>query len=164
MQDEQVRAWQRRYGRKTQHSVLGRVKNRLARHTSQVVTLSRWEPTTQLCPICGKKTRIPLKQRTYQCAYCGYKAPRDVKAAQTMVWMGQSEYSDRIQACGERIGVIRGQSAHVLHALGEAGNRDGFSLTVVHPFFDLRPPAAVGMERPEASPGSVLMSSGVSAR
>ena len=96
MQDEQVRAWQRRYGRKTQHSVLGRVKNRLARHTSQVVTLSRWEPTTQLCPICGKKTRIPLKQRTYQCAYCGYKAPRDVKAAQTMVWMGQSEYSDRI--------------------------------------------------------------------
>lgn len=96
MQDEQVKAWQRRYGRKTQHSVLGRVKNRLARHTSQVVALSRWEPTTQLCPICGKKTRIPLKQRTYKCAYCGYTAPRDVKAAQTMVWLGQSEYSDKI--------------------------------------------------------------------
>lgn len=96
MQDEQVKAWQRRYGRKTQHSVLGRVKNRLARHTSQVVTLSKWEPTTQLCPTCGKKTKIPLKQRTYKCAYCGYKAPRDVKAAQTMVWMGQSKYSDKI--------------------------------------------------------------------
>ena len=96
MQDEQVKAWQRRYGRKTQHSVLGRVKNRLARHTSQVVTLSKLEPTTQLCPTCGKKTKIPLKQRTYKCAYCGYKAPRDVKAAQTMVWMGQSKYSDKI--------------------------------------------------------------------
>lgn len=96
MQDEQVKAWQRRYGRKTQHSVLGRVKNRLARHTSQVVTLSKWEPTTQLCPTCGKKTKIPLKQRTYKCVYCGYKAPRDVKAAQTMVWMGQSKYSDKI--------------------------------------------------------------------
>lgn len=96
MQDEQVKAWQRRYGRKTQHSVLGRVKNRLARHTSQVVTLSKWEPTTRLCPTCGKKTKIPLKQRTYKCAYCGYKAPRDVKAAQTMVWMGQSKYSDKI--------------------------------------------------------------------
>lgn len=96
MQDEQVKAWQRRYGRKTQHSVLGRVKNRLARHASQVVTLSKWEPTTQLCPTCGKKTKIPLKQRTYKCAYCGYKAPRDVKAAQTMVWLGQSKYSDKI--------------------------------------------------------------------
>ncbi len=37
-----------------------------------------------------------------------------------------------IQACGERIGVIRGQSAYVLHVFGETGNRDGFSLTVVH--------------------------------
>lgn len=96
MQDEQVKAWQRHYGRKTQHSVLGRVKNRLTRHTSQVVTLSKWEPTTQLCPTCGKKTKITLKQRTYKCAYCGYKAPRDVKAAQTMVWLGQSKYSDKI--------------------------------------------------------------------
>lgn len=96
MQDEQVKAWHRRYGRKIQHSILGRVKNRLIRHTGQMVVLSKWEPTTQLCTICGKKTKIPLKQRTYKCAYCGYTAPRDVKAAQTMVWMGQSKYSDKI--------------------------------------------------------------------
>lgn len=96
MQDEQVKAWQRHYGRKTQHSVLGRVKNRLARHISQVVTLFKWEPTTQLCPICGEKTKIPLRQRIYKCADCGYMAPRDVKAAQTMVWLGQSKYSDKI--------------------------------------------------------------------
>lgn len=48
-----------------------------------------------------------------------------------------------------------GRIAHV--GRGPAGQ-------VFYPFFDLRPPAAVGMERPEASPGSVLMSSGVSAR
>lgn len=96
MQDEQVKSWHRRYGRKIQHSVLGRVKNRLIRHTGQVVVLSKWEPTTQLCPICGVKTRIPLKQRIYKCANCGYTAPRDIKAAQTMVWMGQSKYAEKI--------------------------------------------------------------------
>nr|WP_288270422.1 hypothetical protein [uncultured Bifidobacterium sp.] len=42
------------------------------------------------------KTRIPLKQRIYKCANCGYTAPRDIKAAQTMVWMGQSKYSEKI--------------------------------------------------------------------
>ena len=96
MQDEQVKAWHRRYGRKIQHSILGRVKNRLTRHAGQVVVLSKWEPTTQLCPVCGTKTRIPLGRRIYKCADCGYTAPRDVKAAQTMVWLGQSEYSDKI--------------------------------------------------------------------
>lgn len=95
MQDEQVKSWHRRYGRKIQHSILGRVKNRLIRHTGQVVVLSKWEPTTQLCPICGVKTRTPLGQRIYKCANCGYTAPRDVKAAQTMVWMGQSKYSEK---------------------------------------------------------------------
>lgn len=34
--------------------------------------------------------------RYVECADCGYTAPRDVKAAQTMVWLGQSEYSDKI--------------------------------------------------------------------
>lgn len=96
MQDEQVKAWHRRYGRKIQHSILGRVKNRLTRHAGQVVVLSKWEPTTQLCPVCGTKTRIPLERRIYKCADCGYTAPRDVKAAQTMVWLGQSKYSDKI--------------------------------------------------------------------
>mgnify|MGYP000293840230 FL=1 len=85
-----------RYGRKIQHSILGRVKNRLTRHAGQVVVLSKWEPTTQLCPVCGTKTRIPLERRIYKCADCGYTAPRDVKAAQTMVWLGQSKYSDKI--------------------------------------------------------------------
>ena len=53
--------------------------------------------------------------------------------AWTIRIFGQNTLGTRgIQACGERIGVIRGQSAYVLHAFGEAGNRDGFSLTVVH--------------------------------
>lgn len=115
MQDEQVGVWQRRYGRKIQHSILGRVKSRLFRHTGQVVALSKWEPTTQLCPICGEKTRIPLRQRIYKCADCGYTAPRDAKAAQTMVWLGQSKYSDKIP-------LGRGEYKPVENASGSYAN------------------------------------------
>ena len=115
MQDEQVGVWQRRYGRKIQHSILGRVKSRLFRHTGQVVALSKWEPTTQLCPICGEKTRIPLRQRIYKCADCGYTATRDAKAAQTMVWLGQSKYSDKIP-------LGRGEYKPVENASGSYAN------------------------------------------
>ena len=59
IQDEQVKQWHRRYGRKVQHSILGRVKNRLVRHPEQVVVISKWEPTTKFCPICHRKTPEP---------------------------------------------------------------------------------------------------------
>ncbi|GGI15338.1 hypothetical protein GCM10007377_15400 [Galliscardovia ingluviei] len=96
MQDEQIKQWQRRYGKTIQHSVLGRVKTRLIRHHEQTVVLSKWEATTQLCPICHEKTRTPLTQHTYRCEYCNYTAPRDIKAAQSMVWIGQTEYAQQI--------------------------------------------------------------------
>lgn len=96
MQDEQIRNWKRRYGRKLHHSIAGRLKTILTRHDDQVVVLDKWEPTTKLCPICDHKTTIPLNQRTYECSTCGYTAPRDVKAAQSMVWIGQNKYSNQI--------------------------------------------------------------------
>ena len=63
--------------------------------------------------------------------------------AGTIQIFGQNTLGTRgIQACGERIGIIRGQSAYVLHAFGEAGNRDGLSLTVVHHWDDIEAEAA----------------------
>ena len=63
--------------------------------------------------------------------------------AGTIQIFGQNTLGTRgIQACGERIGIIRGQSAYVLHALGETGNRDGLSLTVVHHWDDIEAEAA----------------------
>ncbi len=37
-------------------------------------------PSTQLCPNCEKKNKIPLSERWYNCE-CGYNCDRDVKSA-----------------------------------------------------------------------------------
>lgn len=92
MQDEQLAAWKKRDGyvrggRVVQHSILGRVKAKLAA-SDQVVVLHKRLATTQHC-ICGAKNKHQLDQRVYFCSQCGYTAPRDLHAAMNMVWLGQ---------------------------------------------------------------------------
>ncbi len=79
IQDDYLAAWWRLWGRKLGESTLGSIKSRIqALQTSE--TISRFLPTTQLCPQCLEKNCIPLDERTYRCS-CGFVEDRDVKAA-----------------------------------------------------------------------------------
>lgn len=96
LQDENISAWRKRDGfvrggRTIQHSILGRVKAKLVAHPRAFV-LRKNAATTQTC-VCGAKNKHQLDQRTYFCSTCGYSAPRDVHAAQNMVWLGQEYVS-----------------------------------------------------------------------
>lgn len=87
-QDDNISSWKRKKGyvkggRKLQHSVLGRVKQRLMNHP-RAVMLGRFEPTTQRCA-CGAKTKHHVKERTFVCSSCGWSFPRDVHAANMMI-------------------------------------------------------------------------------
>ncbi|WRM43404.1 hypothetical protein [Staphylococcus phage LY01] len=46
---------------------------------SELVQVSRWFPSTQLCSNCGRRNKIG-KSKTYKCS-CGHKIDRDVNAA-----------------------------------------------------------------------------------
>jgi putative transposase len=88
IQDESLRGWQAGlFGSQIQNSILGRIKAKIKTlATSQVI--GRFLPTTQLCPKCEIKNKIPLSQRFYACA-CGFDHPdRDVKAALTILSYG----------------------------------------------------------------------------
>jgi Putative transposase DNA-binding domain len=50
--------------------------------TSQAI--DKWCPTTQECPCCFKRNKVPLSIRTYRCT-CGFEEDRDVKAAKTIL-------------------------------------------------------------------------------
>ena len=50
--------------------------------------VSKWEATTQLCPICWERTQLRLDERTFVCHSCGYKAPRDQKSALVIKLLG----------------------------------------------------------------------------
>lgn len=96
IQDENLTRWsQNRFGKKVQHSILGRVKAKV-RLLHQTVVLDRRIPTTKLCPVCGTINRyITLADRTYVCG-CGYSEDRDVHAAKNMVEIAKACFPNHL--------------------------------------------------------------------
>ena len=91
-QDELLKSWKRKkskrrfsFGRKIQHGILGRVKDKLKKNPSNIM-LESSVPTTQTCPKCGCLTKHSLDKRSYHCNNCGFENPdRDVHSANMMV-------------------------------------------------------------------------------
>ena len=91
-QDELLNSWKRKkskrkfsFGRQVQHGILGRVKSRLKKNTSNIM-LESSVPTTQTCPECGCLTKHSLDKRKYHCNHCGFEnSDRDVHSANMMV-------------------------------------------------------------------------------
>ena len=86
MQDEMIHNWHTGlFGRQVQHAAMGYIKAKLKSNLKTYV-VSRNYPSTQICPVCGKKTKHRLKKRDYDCSYCGWHhASRDVKSAQSIL-------------------------------------------------------------------------------
>ena len=85
IQNEQLSGWKENgHGDKVQHSIMGRVKTRLAEAGAAV--LSEWIPTTKFCRECGHRVEVPLSSKEFRCPYCGTREDRDVHAAMNMVW------------------------------------------------------------------------------
>ena len=91
-QDELLNQWKCKkskhrfsFGRKIQHGILGRVKDKLKKNSTNVM-LESSVPTTQTCPECGCLTKHSLDKRVYHCNHCGFEnADRDVHSANMMV-------------------------------------------------------------------------------
>ena len=91
-QDELLHSWMRKkskrkfsFGRKVQHGILGRVKDKLKQNQSNHM-LESSVPTTQTCPVCGCLTKHSLDKRKYHCNHCGFEHPdRDIHSANMMV-------------------------------------------------------------------------------
>ncbi|WQJ53391.1 MAG: transposase [Wendovervirus sonii] len=92
IQDEQIKSWYKRYGKKIQHSILGRVKAILKEkkkiYPDRIIILNRFVPTTKLCFDCGHiHSDIKLWDREFICPECGCIYDRDIHAAQNMIWI-----------------------------------------------------------------------------
>ena len=91
-QDELLNSWKRKkskqkfsFGKQVQHGILGRVKDKLKKNTSNVM-LESSVPTTQTCPMCGCLTKHSLDKRKYHCSHCGFEnSDRDIHSANMMV-------------------------------------------------------------------------------
>ena len=93
-QDELLNQWKQKkskrrfsFGRKVQHGILGRVKDKLKKNSTNVM-LESSVPTIQTCPECGCLTKHSLDKRVYHCNHCGFEHPdRDIHSANMMVLM-----------------------------------------------------------------------------
>ena len=91
-QDELLNQWKQKkskrrfsFGRKVQHGILGRVKDKLKKNSTNVM-LESSVPTTQTCPVCGCLTKHGLDKRKYHCNHCGFEnQDRDIHSANMMV-------------------------------------------------------------------------------
>jgi putative transposase len=82
MQDESISAWKAgKHGKKVQNTGIGGILSDLKRTSRTPIVLSKWFPSTQLCPQCGKRNKLTVKDRVYKCE-CGYVHDRDIKSAQ----------------------------------------------------------------------------------
>ena len=89
IQDEMIKSWHKRFGKQVQHSCMGMVKAKLQRQNN-VLTISRSFPSTKMCYNCGKiHKNITLGDREFICPSCGFQEERDLKAAKTILFVGQ---------------------------------------------------------------------------
>lgn len=92
MQDENLKGWHKTFGKQIQHSCMGRIKSQLLR-SSKTRMIDRWYPSTKRCYKCGTDNVLSLNERVYKCSSCGLVEDRDVKAAKTIMYVGQCQSS-----------------------------------------------------------------------
>ena len=110
-QDEQIANWKKKkrnkkngkvnnrlsFGRKIQHSYLGRVKSKLVlmEKEGKSFKMSKWLPTTKFCPCCGALNDIG-DEETYICE-CGYTEDRDVHASRNILMFGSTKRAEWLE-------------------------------------------------------------------
>ena len=116
-QDEQITNWKKKkrnkkngkvnnrlsFGRKIQHSYLGRVKSKLVlmEKEGKSFKISKWLPTTKFCPHCGALNNIG-DEETYVCE-CGYTEDRDVHASKNVKLFGSTKRAECLEQTSAEI-------------------------------------------------------------
>ena len=98
-QDEQIKNWQKGlFGKSVQSSCLGSMKQRLVslEASGRSFKISKWEPTTKLCPMCGCINHPTLADRIYKCD-CGYTMDRDTHSARVVLMIGSSKRAECVE-------------------------------------------------------------------
>jgi putative transposase len=88
VQDEQIAGWHKTgHGKAVQHSAIGGIISALKTKAHTPIVVSKWFPSTKLCPQCGVKNKTKLSDLIYSCQ-CGYSQDRDLHAARNILSEG----------------------------------------------------------------------------
>lgn len=78
------------------YDVLSRIKYKAEWFSVPVVEIGQWEPSSQLCNVCGcKNPKVKnLSVREWTCPECGAKHDRDVNAAKNILNMAKAKQNE----------------------------------------------------------------------
>ena len=117
-QDEQIKNWHKgMFGKSVQSSCLGSLKQRLValESSGRSFKISKWEPTTKLCPMCGSINYPTLADRIYKCD-CGYIMDRDTHSARVILMIGSPKRAECVEhTSAEVASSIQPASAGLVH-------------------------------------------------
>ncbi len=74
---------------------LGMLEYKLADRGKYLVKVDKWYPSSQLCSACGKRKKLGLEERMYECS-CGLKIDRDYNAAINILREGQRMLQEEV--------------------------------------------------------------------
>ena len=107
-QDEQIKNWHKGlFGKHVQSSCLGALKQRLValEASGRSFKISKWEPTTKLCPVCGTINHPTLADRIYKCD-CGYEMDRDIHSARVVLMIGSSKRAECLEQASPELSPL----------------------------------------------------------
>ena len=107
-QDEQIKNWHKGlFGKQVQSSCLGALKQRLValEASGRSFKISKWEPTTKLCPVCGCINHPTLADRIYRCE-CGYVMDRDTHSARVVLMIGSSKRAECLEQASPELSPL----------------------------------------------------------
>jgi putative transposase len=87
-QDENLKGWQRLWGRKMLSTSLGGIISTLKRKVHTPIEVDRWFPSTQTCSVCGNVQEVGLDERVFICKRCGSILDRDHNSSRTILTEG----------------------------------------------------------------------------
>ncbi|HZD36305.1 MAG TPA: transposase [Nitrososphaeraceae archaeon] len=76
-QDENLKAWQRIWGRRMLATSLGGIIDALKQSAHTPIEVNKFYPSTKTCSKCGNIQDVSLSERTYVCEKCGHIINRD---------------------------------------------------------------------------------------
>jgi len=83
-QNENLRAWQRLWGRRMLSTSLSGIISMLEVKVQTPVEVDRFFPSTKTCSRCGHQRPMSLEERTYECHHCGLAIDRDYNSSRVI--------------------------------------------------------------------------------
>jgi putative transposase len=83
-QDENIKAWQRIWGRKIMITSIGGIISTLKQKVHTPIEVNRMYPSTKTCSKCGNIQNITLDERVYVCKKCSNVMDRDYNSSINM--------------------------------------------------------------------------------